>query len=426
MAYFGIVTQLTNLHKDPNSNSLYLAECCGDGVIVTDTFDEEMLVVYLPTDGKVHRWFGDKMTLFRKNLDGTVQGGYLEDNGHVKAIRLRGNRSSGIVLKLSSIYEVFGNQGWQLYDKVDSINGKVFVEKYIPPMREYHGQGKTSTRGKKAAKVVFPDFEMHKDTEQLIYNYDRFHEGDKIQLTLKMHGTSQRSGMFEGIYPLSWWRKLLHIKPKRKMQVVCGTRRTVVNLDNLQSGFYGNDEFRLRMHNKIAPFLEPGMEVFYEIVGYYANDERAFIMPPGDNRKLNDKAFVKEFGTTTFFTYGCDIGECEAYIYRITSEYGAKEWEPQEIQDWCRQHNLCVVPEIECFEFTSVGDLNNRIDKYFEDLHDPVGKDHIKEGVVIRIYSKPVWEAYKQKTFAFRCIESLIKDTAEKPDMEEAQEIETA
>ena len=426
MAYFGLVTNLTNLHKDPNSNTLYLANCCGDGVIVNDTFTETEWVLYLPSDGKVHRWFGDELTLFRKNVDGTPQGGYLEDNGHIKAIKLRGNRSSGIVLHLSTIYDHFGNQGWQYGDVVDSINGKVFVEKYVPPIKPYKGQQRTSTRGKKAEKVVYPDFEMHKDTEQLIYNYHRFTAGDKIQMTLKMHGTSQRSGMFEAVYPKSWWRKLFHLPAKRKMQVVCGTRRTVLDLNNLQKGFYGNDEFRVRMHNKIAPFLEPGMEVFYEIVGYYANDERAFIMPPGDNRKMNDKEFVKEFGTTTFFTYGCDIGECELYIYRITSEYGKHEWEPEEIHVWCNEHGLKYVPEVECFDFVSVGDLNDRIDKYFEDLHDPVGKDHIKEGVVIRIYGTNYWTAFKSKTFAFRVLENLIKDTADAPDMEEIQEVETA
>jgi len=84
------------------------------------------------------------------------------------------------------------------------------------------------------------------------------------------------------------------------------------------------------------------------------------------------------------------------------------------------------VPEVECFEFTSVSDLNDRIENYLADLRDPVGKTHIKEGVVIRIYNRPVWEAYKYKGFAFKVLEGLIKDTAEKPDMEEAQEIEIA
>lgn len=91
MSYYGLITQLENVHKDPNSDRLYLASCCGDGVIVGEDAREGDTVLYLPTDGQIERWFGDEFNLFRKNRDGTPQGGYVEDNRHIRAIKLRGN-----------------------------------------------------------------------------------------------------------------------------------------------------------------------------------------------------------------------------------------------------------------------------------------------------------------------------------------------
>ena len=60
----------------------------------------------------------------------------------------------------------------------------------------------------------------------------------------------------------------------------------------------------------------------------------------------------------------------------------------------------------------------------FYDGPDPVGKSHIREGVVCRIVNRPKFTAYKHKNFYFKVLEGLIKDTAAAPDMEEAQEIE--
>ena len=54
---------------------------------------------------------------------------------------------------------------------------------------------------------------------------------------------------------------------------------------------------------------------------------------------------------------------------------------------------------------------------------DPIGKTHIKEGVVVRIINRPKFTAYKDKVFEFKVIEGLIKSAASCPDIEEAEEI---
>lgn len=419
--YYGLVTKLQDCHKDPNSDNLYLAKCFGEGVIIGPNMKNEDLVLYLPQDGQIERWFGNTFNLFRKNEDGTSQGGYIENNGHIRAIRLRGNESSGIVINLDKIYDEFGYQNWKDGDTVNTINGKEFCRKYIPIQKSTSGSTpKTSYKGRKAEGIVYPEFAMHSDTEQLAYNLDKFNPGDKLNMTLKMHGTSQRSMRTYAQLPRGFFRRLFHMKPKAKEAYVLGTRRCVVHENS--RGFYGNDEFRIPHHKAFEPYIENGMEVFYEVVGYHGQGEGDTIMPIADNKKINDKNFLKQFGSRTIFSYGCNPGESKAYVYRITSNNGAKEWSPREITDWCNKYGFNRVPVVENFEFTTVEDLQNRINTYFEDLVDPIGKTHVKEGVVIRIVNRPGWRAYKSKTYEFKVLEGLIKETADAPDMEEAQE----
>lgn len=780
MAYYALVTKLENVRKDPNSDRLYLATCFGEGVIVGEDSKEGDKVLYLPTDGKIDRWFGDEFSLFRKNRDGTTQGGYVEDSGHVRAIKLRGNQSSGIVISLDRIYKFFGDQHWNDGDKVNTINGKEFCRKYVP-----HGKksgaptAKTSYKGRKAEGVVYPEFSMHTDTEQLAYNLNQFRPGDQINMTLKMHGcwtsdtkvrmangklkrittikpgdmvlgynltehkivptkvlnvfknapsskwnkiklsrdnirgdkrstqtstwnhkywveelnewvmakdlqigdtistlfpspiltkqqkevaigsflgdgcllqfgncsadiqeakkkehkdylkyleeltqgwfyishekesgygskmvvarttrsadlynymsncttwsnkdntqrlndgiineitplslalwymgdgslahsehqqdrallsicrytdendlriidacinkfgivptfyvdsegfnrirfnleeanklfdliakyvppvmeyklpekyrnkfilqedkeiynkngwvlfpqkvlenepleeihdewdletelhnyivglsivhnTSQRSMLTYAEMPRGFFRRLFHMKPKTKEAYVLGTRRCVVTENS--EGYYGNDEFRRPHHELLREVIEPGMEIFYEVVGYYGPDENSTIMPSCDNNKLNDKEFAKQFGPKTIFSYGCDPGESAMYIYRITSNNGEKEWTPQEITDWCNEHCFNRVPVIDDFEFTTVEDLQGRINKYFEDLTDPIGKTHVKEGVVVRIVNRIGFKAYKSKTFEFKILSGLATENAKVNDLSE-------
>lgn len=101
-----------------------------------------------------------------------------------------------------------------------------------------------------------------------------------------------------------------------------------------------------------------------------------------------------------------------------------REWTPDEITEWCNSHGFNRIPVIEDFEFTTVDDLQNRINKYFEDLADPIGRTHVKEGVVIRIVNRRTFTAFKSKTYEFKVIEGIIKENETAPDMEEAQEEE--
>jgi hypothetical protein len=59
----------------------------------------------------------------------------------------------------------------------------------------------------------------------------------------------------------------------------------------------------------------------------------------------------------------------------------------------------------------------------FYDGPDPIGKTHVREGVVCRILNRPKFTAYKHKNFSFKVLEGIAKVDAEAPDLEEAEEL---
>ena len=70
------------------------------------------------------------------------------------------------------------------------------------------------------------------------------------------------------------------------------------------------------------------------------------------------------------------------------------------------------------------GETVREIAERYYDGPDPIGKTHIREGVVIRIINRPSFTAYKHKNWYFKALEGIVKVEADAPDMEEAQEVE--
>ena len=68
------------------------------------------------------------------------------------------------------------------------------------------------------------------------------------------------------------------------------------------------------------------------------------------------------------------------------------------------------VPTFEKFTFTTWEDLIERVEKYYDGA-DPVGKSHVREGVVVRIDNRPSFTAYKHKNFSFKCLSGIAIDS---------------
>ena len=461
--YNAYITKLTNVRKHPNADRLQLGDCFGNTVCVNLDYVEGEIGVYFPTDGQLSEEFCEQNNLVRKKDDaGNNIGGYMDPaKRNVTAIRLRGEKSDGLFLPLSALaYTGVNLDDLDIGLAFTVINGHEICRKYIPRRNSRQScNAGNRTRNKKAP--VAPLFAEHADTEQLAYNLSAFRPGDEIEITLKMHGTSGRTARLP---VLKGYRRTLLDRILRREGTpiyedgyVSGTRRVV--LENYEGGFYGDNSFR-EQHSKIFEGkLMKGETVYYEIVGFTASG--APIMGDGNNEKVG-KDFVKEYGKTTTFSYGCHpegkvmkygedergkfaipvaVPQSDIYVYRMTmtnDEGFVVEYTPDFMRYRCEQMGVKTVPvfgkfiipqytqlpdNVGSLQETNAGEYVKKIAEDFYDGPDPIGKTHVREGVVVRIINRPKFCAYKHKNFEFKVLEGIIKDTAAAPDMEEAQDV---
>ena len=479
MSYCGYVTNLMNVREHTNADNLVLATCFENTVCVAkDKYFEGQLGVYFPVDGQLSMEFCEKNGLlavydeFGKN----ISGGYLDaSKRNIRAIKLRGEQSDGLFLPIECLaYTGVDLKSLTPGTPITVVNDHDICKKYIP--RKKNGKPSRVPAGQKLKKKnSTPTFFEHKDTEQLVYHLNEFKPGDYIEITRKLHGTSGRTAFvptFNGGYTTNnpFHKFIAKILPAKKAQkfaekhctpvfdygTVTGTRRTI--LDTFDGGFYGSNEFRKQYHDFFEGKLWKGETVYYEIVGF--THDGTPIMSTCSNEKLKDKAFVKQYGKTTTFSYGCapfpekmvlseTVENChpakpqnDIYVYRMTmtNEDGqVVEYTPDFMRYRCMYMGVKTVPvewtgfipDEEVFtgtscELTDAGQfVLEKAEKFF-DGPEPIDPSHIREGVVVRVINRPTFTAYKHKNFNFKVLEGIIKDTADAPDMEEADGLEDA
>lgn len=454
MSYNAYVCRIKNLRKHNNADRLMLGECFGNTVCVDTSYEVDELGIYFPTDGQVSPEFAEINNLLRKkDENGKSIGGYMDPmKRNITTIRLRGEKSDGLFLHLScvSYTGVLLNELTEGF-AFTTLNGHEICKKYIPMRQNRQGQVSEGNHVRKKKAPIAPLFIEHADTEQLAYNLDAFKPNDLIEITLKMHGTSQRTGylpMFKG-YKRTLLDRIMRRDgtPIYEYGYVSGTRRTVLN--DWEGGFYGSNMFRKKHADFFEGKLHKGEEVYYEVVGF--TDEGMPIMSSASNRKLNDKDFLKKYGETTTFSYGCSctgyytygdgsydvLPKSDFYVYRMTmtNEDGdIVEYTPDFMRYRCEQMGCKCVPMLwkgfipehpgATYDDTiTTGEWIKNIAEQYYDGPDPIGKTHVREGVVIRILNRPKFCAYKHKNFAFKCLEGLVKAEETAPDMEEAEEV---
>lgn len=105
------------------------------------------------------------------------------------------------------------------------------------------------------------------------------------------------------------------------------------------------------------------------------------------------------------------------------------EYPPFYMRYRCEQMGVNCVPLLWSGfvpENDNPGEWVKGVAECYYDGADPIGKSHVREGVVCRIVNRPKFTAYKHKNFAFKVLEGIVKEVASAPDMEEAQEVTEA
>jgi len=426
----GYITKIKGVKKHSNADRLMVGNCFGNQVIIGLDVLENELGVYFPSDLQLGLEFCEANNLLRKkDSDGKDIGGYLDSSKrNIRAMRLRGEVSDGLWMNIKCLENFTDTSKLKEGDQITILNGVEVCRKYIPKVNKTRvSTPKKGKSEKKESKTKFPIFNQHIDTGQLAYNKHVFNKGDVCYITLKMHGTSGRSQLSlkeKKIYYKGIRKVINNILKKDNYRIekswdyVCGSRRVV--LKDFEGGYHGSNDFRKLHHDKFKGKLNKGETVYYEIVGYQSEDKP--IMGTVANKKTGDKGFIKKYGEKTVYSYGCENGESDIYIYRMsmTNEDGVEIDYPWDlVKQRAEQMGIKITPELDRFIYTTEEDLMHRIKKY-EDGEDPIGRTHIREGVVVRIEGKERFKALKSKSFIFKLLEGIIKDSGV-VDIEEAQ-----
>lgn len=433
----GYIIEIKNLRPHNNADRLQILEIFGTETCVGLEVKKGDIGVYFPTDLQLSEEFCIANDLVeRKDENGEKAGGYLHPTKrNVKCIKLRGEKSDGIYLPISCFDYLNLAESLKPGDVIDVLEGHEICRKYIPAVRAKTGHSGGVKTGRRKTPIA-PLFAEHVDTEQLPYNLDAFRPGDYVEITLKLHGTSGRTGHLPkhvgyndsfgtkaGNAIKNILNKLIktnyeehHDEPIYEWGYVSGTRRVVIE-DFDKPAYYDSNDFREEHAKAFEGKLYKGETAYYEIVSYQKNG-----VPIMASGKV-PKEYQKEYGQVMEFSYGCEVGQSDMYVYRMTmtNEDGdVVEYTPDFMRYRCEQMGVKTVPvlwsgiiegkRIETNEITP-GEWIKNIAEGFYDGPDPIGKTHVREGVVVRIVNRPGFKAYKYKNFLFKCISGIITES---------------
>ena len=356
--YLSKIVNITTFrkHSDPEVEKL---KCCSiDGFnIITGIDSQPGLYVYFPAMSCINGDFLRFANLYRrKDLNNDPhQSGMFDENGRVKAIRLRGELSEGFILPLmvlqNYVVSVTNHEISEIRENLEfdsvSYGGKEFwiSKKYIP--KKQPSQGIVRIKVKKVPKglnrVIDSQFRFHYSTILIkkcpyVINPDSF-----IHLSYKIHGCSAISAYVLCKQKLNWKQKIakwLTGEEFNKYDYLYASRTVIKNKfynPDVKEGYYGVDVWS-EADKIVRPCLMRGQTAYYEIVGY---------LPTGKYIQKN-------------YDYGCvPPKEGETYthekhfkvrIYRVTYtniDGDIFEYTPHQVQQWCNQVGL--IPVEECY-----------------------------------------------------------------------------
>lgn len=473
MSYNAVVCQLKNVRPFPEADRIQLANALGYQVVVGIDAKEDDIVVLFADDGalSVEYLAANNLVGVTDPTTGVKSGGFFSANGRVRAQTFRKQRSEAYTADLNSFkFTGYDVTKLSVGDAFCELNGVSICHKYYTPATKKATQANPASNKSINAelKKLFPE---HKDTDQFRFAEDYQLKG-LVTITGKQHGTSQRTGCIlmpieEPItnplkivwnifvdeilhgkrHILNFWTDdvgaaKLKFRPKvtHEWEVVYGTRRVFKGKVDPKA-----TDYRQLCAMKIAPYIKKGELWYYEILGY--EDTGAAIMGSVDTSKMG-KEFVKRFGKSMTYKYGCLPGTCRIEVYRITQtlpDGSIIDLPWPMVKERCNNSMIPHVPQLKTiliedpemlFVNYNKADCNyddgnarwtirEYIDVWTEDIDmaEPSDPSHIREGIVIRIdnLENGHMKLWKNKNFAFKVLEGIIKDSDTYVDAEEAE-----
>ncbi len=427
--YKATIVRLPEPRPHPNADRLQIFTIMGYQVITNLSHHEGELGIFFPPDGQVSEEYAQANDLVGyTDEEGNRKGGFMSNKRRVRAINLRGEKSQGLWMPITSIEFLGGNvYSLQVGDELDTYREHQFCNKYYTPATK-----QAMKKGRKVNRRETTMFHMHADTAKLQQRIDRLPQYSIITVTEKVHGTSGRFGRVLEPIPNGWMRRMLRLPERSEWVELSGSRRVILERRDQVQSFYGSDDFRNEVVDPLRGNLHKGETVFFEIVGWV--DEATPIMPAVDTSILRDKAIEQKYGKKMHYKYGCPPGTRKMIVYRITmtNEDGVSHdmtWE--QVKQRCRELGVEHAREEGTVYVNHVLDLRED-NEYMPQLflhwcdlaaNGPSAYDetHIKEGIAIRFETgEPETLFMKYKSHTFLVLEGHTKGREDYVDLEEA------
>lgn len=418
------VVKIGQMFPIENSDFLAYTKVFNDIIVVRkDQVHEGDLMFYASNECQLSKEFLSVNNMFRHgelNADSS-QTGFFEDTGRVRAIKLRGFRSSGFLFglpEMQKFYPEFTEEEMKQIVNVDfdTVGEKLLVKAYIPYTKTSRSsnQIKENKADKKYDRLVAGEFLFHYDTGMLQKEIFKIKPDDKVTITVKLHGTS---AIFANVpvkvyskNPIIRFINLFRKKPIYKIANgnLCASRRVIKNRyinKHLTKGFYSQDIWEI-YNDWLKDYIPAGMTIYGEICGF---------LPDGSPIQ-------------GAYDYGNRPKHSFLMIYRITTDEsnGKREWEISEVKKFTlnlmklvpENENLSIHP-IDILAEDSLRNLYPDVPvsgHWNEEIIDALRKDARlgfekmeplcrnkvpREGIVVRKIGDVIPEAWKLKAIAF-------------------------
>lgn len=364
MSTFQVPVVKYTLEKHPNADTLSIAKIKGwECIVRTADFQTENplykdlnLGVYVPLDA-----VADKDHPLLAFLEGK----------RVKAIRLRGVFSQGVLLPLEQVVSTYLLKKFP--EEGDDLAATLNIKKWEPPVQSTSASVKG---GEGHIEVPRPAW-LHRYTDiENFNNYpDVLQPGEEVEATLKLHGTSAIFALVEGKFYICSRNRCLRTE-ERVIRVPRFANKALKKL--LKS--FRLDNFPLFTKKKILPVPE---SAWHRVFKDFQLERKLSYLVDLTSHSGADYPAVAIYGEIVGvqdLMYGLSKGELDFYVYDIRVEDSRQISEyvdPDTLTALCEDLELKKVPVLFRGPFTSdVLELRNG--------KDPIGKTHVREGIVLK------------------------------------------
>lgn len=394
------VVEIKELFSIEGADAIVRTVVNGNNVVVPKSTEVGSKMLYFVSGTKLSADYCYKNNLYDKpeeNYDKEKRGFISSKQLRVKAVKLRGVISDGMLMPLNSLdsFNLDIKNSLNIGDEFTDINGTSICEKYIVPVKEFNQGGQKTPKSRKLKELLLENqFRFHHETEHFVKHQNKFNQETEIIITRKLHGSSlilanvllnkklslkDKIAKFFGVnvpteeYGIVWSSG----KPRSKLPK--GIESKTNKWETPNPSYYTSDIWT-RAYKEIGEKVEKGISIYAEIVGKGIQ---------GD-----------------LFTYNQDYG---IHVYRITQtsvDGSVVEFSWEQVKKYCEKYGLNYVEEYFVGKIKELVVLDESLLGYLQQkyLNKSYSDCKIDEGICVRV--RETDEIFKLKSPNFIKMES--------------------